>query len=661
MALRDILAQFGVKVDDSQLKKADKSIFSTIGGLRQLGAVIAGAAVVQGVRGFIDNIRNMGDELDKSSRQLGISAKDLQEYRHAANLSGVGSEKFTQSLRLLQKNLDMAADGGKTQADLFKRLGIEVRGADDQVRSVTDVLPQLAEGLNSNRNATERTGLAFQLLGRSGALLLPMFEQGAEGLAAMRKEAEELGGGLEQDAISKAAELTDTLARWDFAMLSIKSRIATAILPIIDRAAVRITKWTVAIQKAIKGTTILETGLKVLGAAGALAAAKILKAFAPLFLKFAIWAAIIALIVVAVDDLIVTFEGGDSATRRFIDGLFGEGTTEKIVDNIKLITEDVTKLVDLLDRERPRVNKFLTELAANGFKWTPPGMVVSGIDEMIERLGLFGGKSDTVFSKVKSGFGSVIDFMTQGWVENLDFQLSLLTGHESRIGQRWRRIGDRITAVWDDLLNKWNALWAKASYPIAALQTAVELAFDIIRASAEATAKAVYLAFKPQLDLASAAFRLLKAAASDAWNNIKSGAKSAAGFVGDVFASAIDGVASIFTGLWETIAGGFQSVFDKIKGLVDHPVLGNFVKKILASGPAVEVGERFERNRQAAQQAGTVRTQNVNAPSNNVTNVNVTVPPGTTGAIAHETARRTSRAVGQSTAAQRSAVAFEAP
>src|SRR5262245_13939690 len=102
MALREILAVFGVKVETTQLEKANQKIDEFRDGLAEVaafaGAGIGAAALVK----FADHISEIGDQLDKSAIRLGISTNAVQELGFAAEQSGADAETLTMALLQLQ-------------------------------------------------------------------------------------------------------------------------------------------------------------------------------------------------------------------------------------------------------------------------------------------------------------------------------------------------------------------------------------------------------------------------------------------------------------------------------------------------------------------------------------------------------------------------------
>jgi hypothetical protein len=93
-----------------------------------------------------------------------------------------------------------------------------------------------------------------------------------------------------------------------------------------------ITRGVVWLQKLAKGSNILQALLTVLGGAGLASVFKLLGGFRGLWAILGKILLRLALPALLIDELITTFQGGDTIIKRILDGWFGAGTTAMIVD-----------------------------------------------------------------------------------------------------------------------------------------------------------------------------------------------------------------------------------------------------------------------------------------------------------------------------------------
>jgi hypothetical protein len=78
-----------------------------------------------------------------------------------------------------------------------------------------------------------KTALAVELLGRSGADLIPLLNGGAAGLAEMRAEAEQLGLVISAEAGRAAEQFNDDITRMGAAVRGASIEVGTQLLPVL--------------------------------------------------------------------------------------------------------------------------------------------------------------------------------------------------------------------------------------------------------------------------------------------------------------------------------------------------------------------------------------------------------------------------------------------
>lgn len=334
-ALREILARFGVEFDSKELDRGHASIEGTVHRLEQLGQVIAGSLIVEGIRRFVEGIVETGVELEHTSIKMGVTTDQLQELQYAAKQSGVGADEFSMAMTRLGRNLALGGPQAKQITAEFAKFGIQAKDSTGHARNAADVLPDIAEAFTRITNPSERAAFAMGVFGRGGAALIPLLAKGREGLAGMAAEARELGGGLSEDAVGGAVAMHEAANRLDFAFLGLKSRIAVAILPALTQFVEYITRGIVKLQEIARHTNVVQALLTVLGGGGVAAVFKLLGGFHGLWSILGAVIMRLVLPVLLIDELITTFEGGDTIIRRVIDHLFGIGATAAAIEKLK--------------------------------------------------------------------------------------------------------------------------------------------------------------------------------------------------------------------------------------------------------------------------------------------------------------------------------------
>ncbi len=351
MALREVLADLRVRVGGlGQLRQANSGVAQMVGGLRTAGAALAGAAIVQSARAaltgvveFTTEMIDLGDETAKTARTLGIGADDLMRWRFAAERSGIPARSLTNGLRRLQRNLVEAGEGSSTAVRAFNALGISWNDTAGRAREIEDVIPEIADSIRGMSSDTEKAARLQQIFGRSGAELLPLLDQGSDGIRQLTERFNELNGTLGTDFFESTEAAQDAITDWNAATTGIKAQLAAGFLPILTRVISTVAEWSAAIGRVVRRSSIMQVALGALAVVGGLLALTLAFILAQVVLLMAPF----ILLGLFIEDLVTTFRGGDSVIRRFIDGLFGVGSTQSIVEGL---TDAWEGFVDILER-----------------------------------------------------------------------------------------------------------------------------------------------------------------------------------------------------------------------------------------------------------------------------------------------------------------------
>ncbi len=198
---------------------------------KRLGAfgLLAGGALF----GLAKSTADAGDSIAKTAAKLGISTQRLQEWRFAAEHSGVEQDTLDQSLQRLSINLAQAAAGGGDAGDIFKALSISVKNSKGQVRSLDSVLPALADKFSKIKSASLRNAIALKLFGKEGVNLGALLQRGSKGLTELADESHALGAVLSDDAIKSAVEFKNVWEKLKTTFVGVRNAIGTLLLPVV--------------------------------------------------------------------------------------------------------------------------------------------------------------------------------------------------------------------------------------------------------------------------------------------------------------------------------------------------------------------------------------------------------------------------------------------
>jgi len=219
--------------------------------------MMMGGAMVAPIALAVTKFVGLGDQLDKMSQRTGMSVEALSQLKFAAEQSGSSVEGLEAGIKGMQKMILNAERGLSTATDTLDDLGISM---DDLAgKSPEDQFTFLAEALSRVEDPSRRAGLAMQAFGRSGQMLLPMLNGGAESINALRAEADRLGFTLTGAQATAAAEMADAWNRIKNLLLSVSIQIGTALAPHL----ISLAKWMTRVIAAARDWIAANKGLVV--------------------------------------------------------------------------------------------------------------------------------------------------------------------------------------------------------------------------------------------------------------------------------------------------------------------------------------------------------------------------------------------------------------
>ena len=202
-------------------------------GLAVAGAATAAvtAAAIKAADSFVSaatEVSAYGDNIDKMSQKMGISAEAYQEWDFVMQHCGTSMESLKSSMKTL-------ANAAETNSEAFERLGISQEDVANM--SQEDLFGATIEALQQVEDETERTYLAGQLLGRGATELGPLLNMTAEETAEMKDQLHELGGVMSNEDIKAATAFDDQLQDMQTAFAGIKRGIMGDFLPALTGVA----------------------------------------------------------------------------------------------------------------------------------------------------------------------------------------------------------------------------------------------------------------------------------------------------------------------------------------------------------------------------------------------------------------------------------------
>lgn len=211
-------------------------VFGTFG--KALGAAggawaATGGAVIAFTRAVAEQI----GKFDDLAKRTGIARTALMELDFAAGQSGLTIENVTTSVQFLQRGMDDAQFGIGQAARGFERLGISTTDASGKMKSSQAVMYEVADALQGIEDPAQKTKIAMDLFGRSGAQMVQMMEGGSEGMRRMAQDAHFLGVALSDQAVANADAFGDEMHRVGSAIKGASYAIAGEWMPMMTGMA----------------------------------------------------------------------------------------------------------------------------------------------------------------------------------------------------------------------------------------------------------------------------------------------------------------------------------------------------------------------------------------------------------------------------------------
>jgi hypothetical protein len=245
-----------------------KGLAGSAGGLGSALGMLAPAVSVGGLVGLATNAIKSADAMADLSEKTGVSVEALSRFKKAANVSGTDLEGVSKALLKLSKGMYDAATTGKGPAsEALKTLGISATDAAGKLKSSDKVMLEVANRFKAMPDGVEKTALAIQLFGKSGADMIPMLNMGGDAIDKMSTK-------MTTAFAQKANEYGDKLDALSGKIGGLGTGIAIALLPALDALANVLTavvdgftKLPEPLQAIIGGFALLAIGLAVLAPA----------------------------------------------------------------------------------------------------------------------------------------------------------------------------------------------------------------------------------------------------------------------------------------------------------------------------------------------------------------------------------------------------------
>jgi hypothetical protein len=178
-----------------------------------------------------------GANMAEMAERTGINAEELQALAFAAQQSGVSTDTFERGVRKLQATLTQAAEGNAKAAAALAAVGVSARNSSGGLTTAGQALDKIAQKFKSTADGTAKAGLAIQIFGRSGTSMIPMLNQGSDGLEALEKRAKDLGLVLSGEDLEALKDVSHAFAETKATSVALMEHLVAGLAPALESTA----------------------------------------------------------------------------------------------------------------------------------------------------------------------------------------------------------------------------------------------------------------------------------------------------------------------------------------------------------------------------------------------------------------------------------------
>jgi phage-related protein len=212
----------------NQVEGAAQALTSRVGPLGGALGALAPVATVGGLAALVGKTIEAGDKFNDLSQRTGVSVESLAKFNKAAATSGTDIDAVAKSLGRLSKGLYETATTGKgPTAEALKTLGISATDAAGKLKSADQVTLEIANKFKAMPDGVEKTALAMQLFGKSGAEMVPLLNMGGTAIDSLSSK-------MTTAFAEKADQYSDKLAVLGGKVGGLAAGLTMALLPALE-------------------------------------------------------------------------------------------------------------------------------------------------------------------------------------------------------------------------------------------------------------------------------------------------------------------------------------------------------------------------------------------------------------------------------------------
>ncbi len=202
-------------------------------------ASVFSAAVVAVSVGLIKMGISAGDataRINNLAEATTLSTDVIQELSYVATASNSSFEGLSSGLDSFQRRLKSVDEEGSRVNEMLGKLGVSTKNATGTTRSMDEVLLDTFAKLGDMEKGLQRNAIGTELFGRNWNEVALIVSSGADGIEALRKEANDLGLVLDKDVLKSADDFSTAMGLVGFQVDTLKTKIGASLVPILEKS-----------------------------------------------------------------------------------------------------------------------------------------------------------------------------------------------------------------------------------------------------------------------------------------------------------------------------------------------------------------------------------------------------------------------------------------
>jgi len=197
---------------------------------------MVGMKAIHFAKDTVGKFGEVGGETLKMKRVLGGTAEEMSRLRFTGEELGVSTDQISVGMKVLSKNI---INNSKN----IQGMGVDFRDSSGKIKSTTQILSEVGDHFKTMPNGVQKTAEAVKLFGRSGTSLIPLLNQGSEGMKKFAEESDKLGLTMSQKDLDASRKFSLQTKEMHASLEGLQVTIGRAVVPALTAIARAVTAF----------------------------------------------------------------------------------------------------------------------------------------------------------------------------------------------------------------------------------------------------------------------------------------------------------------------------------------------------------------------------------------------------------------------------------